>query len=147
MKEENEHSKTIKMIEYGLVIIVLFVVLIITIPSVNTIIYNMSKESAITSTYNTVKSVKAIYTSMNLKNEVSLPFKAVFDKENYTFYENNKKVNYKYSLNIKFEGKLPSSGTIIINIDGTTTVKDLTFGNISCNQISNSTLICDKNDN
>lgn len=144
MKEENEHSKTIKMIEYGLVIIVLFVVLIITIPSVNTIIYNMSKESAITSTYNTVKSVKAIYTSMNLKNEVSLPFKAVFDKENYTFYENNKKVNYKYSLNIKFEGKLPSSGTIIINIDGTTTVKDLTFGNISCNQISNSTLICDK---
>ena len=144
MKEENEHSKTIKMIEYGLVIIVLFVVLIITIPSVNTIIYNISKESAITSTYNTVKSVKAIYTSMNLKNEVSLPFKAVFDKENYTFYENNKKVNYKYSLNIKFEGKLPSSGTIIINIDGTTTVKDLTFGNISCNQISNSTLICDK---
>lgn len=144
MKEENEHSKTIKMIEYSLVIIVLFVVLIITIPSVNTIIYNMSKESAITSTYNTVKSVKAIYTSMNLKNEVSLPFKAVFDKENYTFYENNKKVNYKYSLNIKFEGKLPSSGTIIINIDGTTTVKDLTFGNISCNQISNSTLICDK---
>lgn len=144
MKEENEHSKTIKMIEYSLVIIVLFVVLIITIPSVNTIIYNISKESAITSTYNTVKSVKAIYTSMNLKNEVSLPFKAVFDKENYTFYENNKKVNYKYSLNIKFEGKLPSSGTIIINIDGTTTVKDLTFGNISCNQISNSTLICDK---
>ncbi len=144
MKEENEHSKTTKMIEYGLVIIVLFVVLIITIPSVNTIIYNISKESAITSTYNTVKSVKAIYTSMNLKNEVSLPFKAVFDKENYTFYENNKKVNYKYSLNIKFEGKLPSSGTIIINIDGTTTVKDLTFGNISCNQISNSTLICDK---
>ena len=42
---------------------------------------------------------------MNLTNEVGLPFKVVFDKNGYTFYENGKKVNYKRQLNIKNQGK------------------------------------------
>lgn len=144
MKEENEQNKTIRMVEYSMVIIVLLVVLIIVLPSLFKIIYNMSKDSAITSTKNTIDAVKSIYTNMNLKNEVGLPFKAVFDKDGYTFYEMNKKANYETTINLEIEGKLPKSGSITINEDGTVTVKDLNFGLVKCNQVKDQELICDK---
>ena len=144
MKEENENNKTVRTVEYAMVIIVLLIVLIIILPSLNKIIYNMSKDSAVTSTKNTIDTVKTIYTNMNLKNEVALPFKAVFSKDGYTLYENGKKVNYELTVNIKIEGKKPKSGSITITEDGTVTVKDLTYGNIKCNQIKDKELICEK---
>lgn len=144
MKEELEQNKTIKVVEYSMVIIVLLIVLIIVLPSLSTIIYNMSKDSAVTSTKNTIDAIKSIYTNMNLKNEVGLPFKAVFDKEGYTFYEMDEKVNYDTTINIKIDGDLPKSGSITINEDGTVTAKDLIFGSIKCNQIKEQELICEK---
>ena len=142
MKEEYEHYKTIRVIEYGMVIIVLFIVLIIVLPSVSTITYNMSKDAAVTSTKNMIDSVKATYTNMNLKNEVALPFETKFNENGYTFYEMGKKVNYELTINIHIDGELPKSGSILINEDGTVTVKDLTFGKIKCNQIKDQNLIC-----
>lgn len=144
MKEEYEHYKTIRTIEYGMVIIILLIVLIILLPSVSTITNNMAENSAVTSTKNTVDSVKAIYTNMNLKNEVALPFEVVFDKEGYTYYEMGEKVNYEVTLNIEIDGKLPTSGSIIINKDGTVTVKDLTFGSVKCNETNSQNLTCNK---
>lgn len=143
MKEEYEHYKTIRVIEYGMVIIVLLIVLIIVLPSVSTITYNMSKDAAVTSTKNMIDSVKATYTNMNLKNEVALPFETKFNENGYTFYEMGKQVNYELTINIHIDGELPKSGSILINEDGTVTVKDLTFGKIKCNQIKDQNLICD----
>lgn len=142
MKEENEHYQSIRTIEYGMVIVILLVILVILFPSVTNIIYNMSKDSAITSTKNTIDMVKAIYTNMNIKNEVGLPFETRFDKDGYTFYEFGKKVNYETTFNFEIDGKLPTSGSIIVNTDGTITVEDLTFGKIKCNQIKDQELIC-----
>ena len=79
---------------------------------------------------------------MNKKNEVGLPFETRFDKDGYTFYEFGKKVNYETTFNFEIDGKLPTSGSIIVNTDGTITVEDLTFGKIKCNQIKDQELIC-----
>lgn len=144
MKEEYEHYKSIRIIEYVMVIIVLLIVLIIVVPSLLKIIDNVNQNASITSTKGTVDTVKAIYTDMNLTNEVALPFKAVFNKDGYTLYENGKKVKYKIIFNIKFDGKLPTDGSITINTDGTITVKNLTFGSFKCNQTPNKELTCEK---
>lgn len=143
MKEENARSSTIRVVEYSAILVFFLVVLIILVPSVSKIVYNMSKDSAVTSTKGTIDTVKSFYVDMNLLNEVGLPFKVVFDKDGYTFYEMGRKVNYERHLNIKNTGKLPKAGSVQINIDGTITVKDLTFGNFKCNQTNDKNLVCD----
>lgn len=143
MKEENERYSTKRVVEYGAVITILLIVLAILVPSLQKIVYNIGKQSSITSTKGTIDIVKAFYTDMNLKNEVALPFKVVFDKDGYTFYEVGQKVNYKRQLNVKNSGKLPKDGYIEITIDGTVTVKNLTFGNFKCNQTNEKNLVCD----
>ncbi len=143
MKEEYEHTKTINSVEYIMIIIVLLAILIILVPALSKIIYNVSQNASMTSTQGIIDSVKAYYTDMNLKNEVALPFKVVFNKDGYNFYEVGQKVNYKRELNIKTSGKLPKSGSVQINIDGTITVKNLTFGHFKCNQKNGQEIICD----
>ena len=129
MKEENERNSTIRVIEYSAIVVFFLIVLIILVPSV--------------STKGTIDTVKSFYVDINLLNEVGLPFKVVFDKDGYTFYEMNKKVNYERQLNIKNQGKLPKAGSVTINVDGTVSVKDLTFGNFKCNQTNDQNLVCD----
>ena len=143
MKEENARNSTIRVIEYSAILVFFLIILIILVPSVSKIVYNMSKDSATTSTKGTIDTVKSFYVDMNLLNEVGLPFKVVFDKDGYTFYEMNKKVNYERHLNIKNIGKLPTAGSVQINVDGTVTVKNLTFGNFKCNQTNDENLVCD----
>lgn len=143
MKEENERNSTIRIVEYSAIVVFILIVLIILVPSVSKIVYNMAKDSATTSTKGTIDTVKSFYVDMNLLNEVGLPFKVVFDKDGYTFYENGKKVNYERQLNIKNQGKLPKAGSVTINVDGTVSVKDLTFGNFKCNQTNDQNLVCD----
>lgn len=143
MKEENERYSTKRVVEYGAVIIILLIVLAILVPSLQKIVYNIGKQSSITSTKGTIDIVKTFYTDMNLKNEVALPFKVVFNKDGYTFYEVGQKVNYKRQLNVKNSGKLPKAGYVEITVDGTVTVKNLTFGNFKCNQTNEKNLVCD----
>ena len=95
----------------------------------------------------TIDVVKSYYIDMNLNYEVSLPFKVVFYEEGYQFYEKGQKVDYKKELNIKNIGKLPQGGSVEILSNGTVKVKDLTFGNFTCNQANENNLICDKNSN
>lgn len=147
MKEKNVHRNTIKGIEYSAIMVFFLIIIIIVWPSLSKIIYNMRHDSAITSTKGTIEIVKSFYIDMNLTNEVALPFKVVFTKDGYTYYEDGKKVNYKRQLNIKNEGKLPKAGSIEIQIDGTVKVKNLTFGTFKCNQTSEQNLVCDKDDN
>ena len=143
MKEENERNSTIRVIEYSAIVVFFLIVLIILVPSVSKIVYNMTKDAATTSAKGTIDTVKSFYVDMNLLNEVGLPFKVVFDKDGYTFYEMDKKVNYERQLNIKNQGKMPKAGSVTINIDGTVSVKDLTFGNFKCNQNNDQNLVCD----
>ena len=143
MKEANERYSTRKVVEYSAVVIIILVLLAILVPSLQKIVYNMSQNSSITSTKGTIEIVKTFYTDMNLTNEVGLPFRVVFNKNGYTFYEAGIKVNYKRRLNVKNTGKLPKAGYVEITIDGTVTVKDLTFGNFKCNQTNEKNLICD----
>lgn len=144
MKEENARNSTIKIVEYSAILIFFMIILIILVPSVSKIVYNTAKSSAETSTKGTIDTVKSFYVDMNLLNEVALPFKVVFDKDGYTFYEAGSKVNYERQLNIKNTGKLPKDGSVEITLDGTVTVKNLTFGNFKCNQTNEKNLICDK---
>ena len=143
MKEENEKRSTIRTIEYSAILIFFLIIIIILVPSVSKIVYNMSKDSATTSTQGMIDTVKSYYVDINLLNEVGLPFKVVFDEDGYTFYENGKEVEYESRLNIEITGKTPTSGSIQINTDGTVTVTDLTFGNFTCNQTDSSDIICD----
>ena len=143
MKEENIHRKTIKGIEYSAIMVFFLVIIIIIYPSLSKIFYNMGHDSAITSTQGTIETVKSFYIDMNLTNKVALPFKVVFSKDGYKYYENGKEVNYTRKLNIKNNGELPKFGSVEINIDGTVTVKDLTFGNFKCNQTNEQNLVCD----
>ena len=105
MKEENAHRATIRVVEYSAIMVFFLLILIILVPSISKIVYNMAKQSSITSTKGTIDTVKSFYVDMNLLNEVGLPFKVVFDKDGYTFYEMNKKVNYERHLNIKNIGE------------------------------------------
>lgn len=143
MKEENARKSTVRVIEYSLILVFFLIVITILVPSISTIVYNMAKDSALTSTKGTIDTVKSFYVDMNLLNEVGIPFRVVFDKDGYTFYEMGQKVNYERHLNIKNTGKLPTAGSVQINLDGTVTVKDLTFGNFKCNQTNDENLICD----
>lgn len=147
MKEENIHRKTIKGIEYSAIMVFFLVIIIIIYPSLSKIFYNMGHDSAITSTQGTIDTVKSFYIDMNLTNEVALPFKVVFDKNGYKYYENGKEVNYKRQLNIKNDGELPKAGSVEIRADGTVAVVDLTFGNFKCNQTTEQNLVCDTEDN
>lgn len=143
MKEENEKRSTIRTIEYSAILVFFLIIIIILVPSVYKIVYNMAKDSATTSTQGMIDTVKSYYVDINLLNEVGLPFKVVFDEDGYTFYENGKKVEYESHLNIETTGKAPTSGSIQINTDGTVTVTDLTFGNFKCNQTNSSDIVCD----
>ena len=143
MREENAHRSTIRVIEYSAILVFFLVILIILVPSVQKIVYNMAEDASITNTKATIDAVKTYYTDMNLFNEVALPFKVVFHGKEYDFYEMGNKVNYRKSLTVKNNGKLPTSGSVEITTDGTVTVVNLKFGNFTCNQTNEKNLICE----
>ena len=142
MKEENVRYTTIRTIEYSSILIFFLIVLLVLVPLIQKIVYNMVWNAAMTSTKETINIVKIFYTDMNLSNEVGLPFKVTFYEDEYEFYEFGKKVNYSYELNIQNDGELPTGGSIQINDDGSTTVTDLTFGHFKCNQTNEQNLEC-----
>ena len=142
MKEENAHNATIKVIEYSSILVFFLVLLFVLVPLIQKIVYNMAWNAAMTSTKETVNTVKTFYTDMNLFNEVGLPFKVVFYEDGHEFYEFGKKVSYLYELNIQNDGELPTGGSVQINKDGSATVTDLTFGHFKCNQTNEQNLEC-----
>ena len=88
-----DNTKEIKMVENGLVIIVLFVIILILSTPLGKIIEKTQLQSAETSTDNIFHMVKNFYTEINLVDVVDLPFKVVFDEKQtkgYIIYSNEK---------------------------------------------------------
>ncbi len=142
MKEVNEDSKRIQMIEYGLVILMLFIILIILTPSFTKIVSTTMYNSAKLNTEGTISTVKDMYASINLRDDVALPFTVEYKHGKYTLYEDGREYTIPNTVKIKIEGKQASSGKVVINTDGEIEVKDLKFGLYACNQKAGKTLDC-----
>ena len=124
----------LKISENGLIIIAISIISIILLPSLYIIFDNSFKSSAQTSTIETIEMVKDLYTSINLVDEVNLPFKVVYSNNNYTIYSNNKKYTPSKSVKVDVNGKMPTSGSVTIKTDGTAEVNKLKFGLYKCSQ-------------
>ena len=145
-----DNTKTIKMVENALVIIVLFIVIIVLFPSIQKMAEATTKQSAETSTLGAFNMAKNYYTSINLLDPVDLPFKVVYskkEKKGYTLYSSNIKYTPANSISLKIEGKLPDSGSVEIKSDGEVEAKDLKFGSYICNKKTiSSPIVCVKNE-
>ncbi len=142
MKEVNADSKRIQMIEYGLVILMLFIILIILTPSFTKIISTTMYNSAKLNTEGTISTVKDMYASINLRDDVALPFTVEYKHGKYTLYEDGREYTIPNTVKIKIEGKQASSGKVVITNDGEIEVEDLKFGLYACNQKAGKTLDC-----
>lgn len=142
MREVNEDSARIRMLEYGLVILVLFGILIIMTPSLLEIINKSMCDSAKLNTEGTIDTIKQIYTTLNLTDEVALPFKMTYKDGKYTLYENGEKYTVPNTVKIEIDGKQASSGDVVINEDGEIEVKNLTFGLYTCNKSNKENVEC-----
>lgn len=134
-----DNIKEIKMVENGLVIIVLFIIIILLTSPLRKIIEKTQLQSAETSTDNTFHMVKNLYTEINLVDVVDLPFKIVFDKnksKGYTIYSNEIEYTPSSTVHLKIDGKLPTSGSVEIKRDGEVETLNLIFGNYICNKTS-----------
>lgn len=132
-----DNTRVIKMVENGLVIIVLFVTIIVLFPSIEKIAEITKKQTAESSTLGAFNMTKDYYTSINLLDAVDLPFKVVYNKnenEGYTLYSANSKYIPSSEINLKIEGKMPDSGSVEIKTDGEVEAKNLKFGNYICNK-------------
>ncbi len=138
-----DNFKEIKMVENGLVIILLFVIIIILLPSVTAVISKSMQMSAKTNTKGTVEIVKELYININLTDDVILPFKVIYNKKGYEIYSGGEKYTPVKTIKIKNEGKLPTSGSVEIDSEGYTTVKNLKFGLYKCNQIKDGDIVCE----
>ena len=114
-----------------LVVILLMLIFLVLVPYVYKIIYNAHLSGAISSCEGLVTAVKTAYTKGNLMDVIDLPFEIKYENENYTTFSNGKKVRME---EIKVDGQVPSSGSVIINKDGEVEIRDLQFGKIICNK-------------
>lgn len=132
----------IKMVENGLVIILLFSMVIIFLPAVINFIGKSLILSARSNTEGTTQLVEELYININLTDDVFLPFEVVFNKEGYEIYTGKKKYTPIKKLKIKTKAKLPRSGSILIDSNGSRIIKNLKFGLVKCNQKANEKLVC-----
>lgn len=138
-----DYVKEIKMVENGLVLILLFIVIAILTDSLIKIIDRTMKISAETYTINNIEIAKEIYTINSLTYELPLPFKIVYKNKGYELYSNGKKISKTKNV-INEKEKLPKSGSITFKSNGDIIVKDLEFGLYKCNLENNKQVICEK---
>ena len=134
-----DNTKIIKMVENGLVIIVLFSIIIILFPSLEKIVDKTAKQSAESSTQGVFNMAKDYYTNINLQDIVDLPFEIEFDentKKGYIIYSNGLEYTPPIGVNLKIEGKLPSTGSVVIKKDGEIEAKNLKFKKYICGKAS-----------
>lgn len=145
-----DNTKIVKMVENALVIIVLFAIIIVLFPTIQKMAEVTKKQTAETSTLGAFNMTKDYYTSVNLLDDVDLPFKVVYNKNEssgYTLYSANNKYTPSSGINLKIDGKLPESGSVEIKSDGEVEAKDLKFGNYVCNKKTiSSPIVCVKNE-
>lgn len=123
-----------------IVIILLMIVFAILTPYVTKIIYNAQVTSAKTSIESLSTAVKTAYTEGNLLEVISLPFEIKYNNNKYTAYSNGAQID----VEVKSDGELPKSGSIIINRDGEIEIQDLKIGMVTCNKAAtDSEVTCD----
>lgn len=135
MKNKREVN-VVKLVENMMVILVMFTIIIILAKPLGELVAQNLKTSAETSTRGTIEMVKELYTTINITDEVNLPFKVVYKNDGYTIYSNNEVYTPTMTLNLQDKDKLPTEGSVTVEKDGTIVVKNLKFGLYKCNQNS-----------
>ena len=79
---------------------------------------------------------RTLYVELNLKTEVGLPFKIVFDSKGYTLYGNDTSIEQNFTIKTKLPNH-PKSGEIIIDEKGNITSKKLKYGPYYCSDRNN----------
>ena len=113
-----------------LVVIILLIILAIVIPYVVSATYKVNVRSAKVSAEGLVSAIENAYFAGNLTGIMTLPFEIKYENQSYTASSNGKEI----SLEIKTEGKIPNSGSVILNKSGEIIVKDLKYGYVSCHK-------------
>ena len=132
-----DNAKVIKMVENGLVIIVLFIIIIVLFPSIKTMAEATKKQTAESSTQGAFNMTKDYYTNINMIEIVDLPFKIEYNKnteKGYIIYSSGREFTPVHNINLKIEGKLPESGSVEIKTNGEVEAKNLKFGQYLCNK-------------
>ena len=83
---------------------------------------------------------RTLYVELNLKTEVGLPFKIIFDSKGYTLYGNDTSIEQTFTIKTELPNH-PKSGEIIIDEKGNITSKKLKYGPYYCSY-RNSELTC-----
>lgn len=145
-----DNTKIIKMVENALVIIILFIVIIVLFPSIKKMAEITRKQAVESSVQGVFDMTKDYFTSINMYENVNLPFKIIYNKDvkdGYTIYSANKKYENMNKIDIEIEGMLPESGSVEIKSDGEIEAKDLKFGEYTCNKkTTSSPTICIKSE-
>lgn len=132
-----DNSKIIKMVENGLVIIVLFVVLIYLTKPIEKLIEATRLQSVKESTRGVVSETKNYFTSLTIFDTVDYPFKIVFDEKapnGYKLYAMGRDYTPVEDTKFRVTGKMPTSGSVELISDGEAKASNLKFGKFICNK-------------
>lgn len=132
-----DNSKIIKMVENGLVIIVLFVVLIYLAKPIEQLIETTRLQSVKESTRGVVSETKNYFTSLTIFDTVDYPFKIVFDEKEengYKLYSMGEEFKPVEDTKFRVTGKMPTSGSVELISDGEAKASNLKFGKFICNK-------------
>ncbi|MBR3229907.1 MAG: hypothetical protein IKF91_03675 [Bacilli bacterium] len=132
-----DNSKIIKMVENGLVIIVLFVILIYLTKPIEKLVESSRLQSVKESTRGVIKETRNYFTSLTLFDTVDYPFKIVFDEKEesgYKLYAMGGEYTPVEDVKFRVTGKMPTSGSIELISDSETVVSNLKFGKFICNK-------------
>lgn len=142
MKEQLEEMNRTRRMEYSLVIIVVMVMFIILSPTIFKIISNSMYNTAKLNTQGTIDTIKEIYASSNITQEVGLPFTMKYKRGKFTMYENGVEFTMPETADVEISGKQASSGSVTITTKGEIVVKDLKFGLYACSKKAGENLDC-----
>ena len=115
-----------------LILTLLGIVVIMVAPMITGVIRNSQSSSALTMAETTTTEVQNLYMTLNVSGIVELPFVVEFDGANQDIYSNN---HLMEDVQFSARGRVPRSGTVIINTDSSVFVKDLKVsGGYICNK-------------
>lgn len=133
-----------KIYEIILVFVILGVVLIFSFGYINNILDKTLKTSAETQTRTLMITAEQIQFEYMLKGENELPLVLIFvDNKMYLKKGKNAK-NIFYDGNIKFTGKMPDAGEIVILYNNKIIVNNLKINNFVCNTYKDNEVKCKK---
>lgn len=125
--------------ENVLVVVVLLIILAIVTPYFVTMTYKAKVRGAYVSTNGLISAISNAYMRGNLKGIMSLPFEIRYNDSEFTAFSNGQKI----SIKIKTDGKIPDSGSVILNENGEVIVNDLKYGRVICSKKATDTdVVC-----